>query len=139
MNSGVITSKIEYEPDLSISQSDNDVDNGMLFIKYLPKDKLLYNLWMNAKQAQYMYFCPELSPKLTMMTVRQDINYMIHNKRELDLTTYYGRLLFIDISGDYVDVFTYNLYNGNCKVESIINELKIEELGRSIVKYYTFF
>jgi len=121
------------------SESEVDNDSGMLFIKFLPKDKLLWSLWKHAKHAQYMYYCSDLAPELTLQRARKDVNYMIQDNRDIELTTYYGRLVFVDISGDYLDAFTYNLYNGRGTAERIITNLKIEELMRSIVKYYTFF
>lgn len=109
-----------------------------VYIKYLPKDKLLYELWKPARRSQYLYYCPKSVPQLTLEKAKRDINHMIENSRDLDITTYYGKLLFIDISGDYMDPFTYNLYNGRGTAEEIIKKIKIEEMNRSVLKFYTF-
>jgi len=110
-----------------------------IYIKYLPKDELLYNLWKNANPARYFNKCRNALPNLSINKAKRDINYMICNNRNIELTTYYGKTLYIDITGDYVDVFAYNLYNGKCQANKIINEIKICELKKTILKYYTFF
>jgi hypothetical protein len=135
-----LCSEIDSEPEMSLSQTDDEVDtSGLLYIKFLPKDKLLWYLWKNAKIAHYMYYCPKLAPVLTLNKVRRDINYMIENGRNIELNTYYGKLLFVNITGDYLDTFTYNIYNGCSAAEHISTDLKIEELSRCVLKYHTFF
>ena len=89
-------------------------------IKYIPKDKLLYQLWKYAKKANHFYHCNDKAPILTEQQARDDINYMIQDNRPLELTTYYGRLIFVNISSDYLDTFTYNMYNGDDMAERII-------------------
>lgn len=122
------------------SDSDNDsipeIPKKLLFIKWLPKDELLYELWLNANNAQYMYYCNHLAPTLTLKKATRDIKFMIEEKRELDMTTYYGRLIFSDISGDYLDAFTYDLYNGDGLAQKIVNRLKIKELKKIRLRYF---
>lgn len=118
----------------------NDIDKKYrIYIKYLPKDKLLYQLWKYAKPAYYMYYCKDTIPVLTLEKAKQDINYMIHNNRTINISTYYGKQIFIDITGDYLNTLEYNLYNGRNLAEYIIDNLKKEEMQRSVLKYYTFF
>jgi len=113
-------------------------DTSNIYIRHLPKDRLLWELWNNAKLAQYMILCPDMAPTLTPILARRDINFMIADKRNIDLTTYYGRLLFIDITGDHLDAFTYDMYNGRGKAKGITDKLKLEQLQRTICKFYTF-
>jgi hypothetical protein len=114
-----------------------DPRKNMIYIKYLPKDRLLYMLWENAKIAQYFFEYPTTTPPvLTICKARRDINYMIMNNRALDLTTYYGRLVFSDLSGDYYDYFTYELYNGSGSARYIVQQLKMDEMKKAILRYY---
>ena len=76
-----------------------------IYIGYLPKDRLLYELWLHARRSPNFYYCKELSPILTLEIAKKDINFMLADSRDIDLTTYYGRMLYIDITGDYVDTF----------------------------------
>jgi len=110
-----------------------------IYIKYLPKDLLLYELWKAARMSPNFYYCKELSPVLTPEDAKKDINHMIANNREIYLTTYYGRMLFIDITGDYVETFNYDLYNGRNSAKKIIDSLKEEELKKTMCNYYKFF
>jgi hypothetical protein len=122
---------------ISISSSESN-ENGMVFIKHLPKDKLLFDLWHSAKPVIYMSKCSSIAPILTLKQAREDINYMIQDNREVELTTYYGRLIFLDITGDYLSTYSYDIHNGKGVATAIIRNLKITELNRSILKYYTF-
>jgi hypothetical protein len=61
---------------------------------------------------------------------------MLANGRKLDITTYQGRLVFADISGDYLDPFNYDVYNGPGKARDIITEIKKEELMFMILQFY---
>lgn len=110
-----------------------------IYIKYLPKDKLLYRLWEAARFSPNLYYCQEHRPILTYDIAKNDINFMIHNKRPIDLTTYYGRLLYIDITDDYTDVFNYDLYNGKGTAKKIIDSIKEEEMNNTVCRYYLFF
>jgi hypothetical protein len=141
---GLDTHHLERENSnvVKYKMSDNktdSMDNNLIYIKLIPKDKLLLALWESAKNTQYMYFCPELVPCLTLAKARRDINYMIQEKRDLELTTYYGKLIFVDITGDYLDPYIYNLYNGKNTAERVVKELKKQELERTILRYFTFF
>jgi len=103
-----------------------------IYIKHLPKDKLLYNLWLKAKTAKYM----NKPINLTLDQVKTDINFMIKNHREIELTTYHGKSLFVNITHDHLDPFTYTQFNGDDIVQSIITNMKKQELKKSICKYY---
>ena len=73
-----------------------------IYIANLPKDKLLFELWQNAKDSYYFVFCKDKLPKLTLSQVKLDLEEMKKNL-SIHLTTYYGRMLYIDISGDFMD------------------------------------
>lgn len=111
----------------------------MIFIKHLPKDRLLFALWKEARIAPFFYYCPEKATDISLEIVTDDINNMINNSRDIDLTTYHSRLLYINITSDLVDVSDYNTYNGTGKAERVINELKKEELTKTIITYHKFF
>ncbi len=110
----------------------------LVYIKYLPKDKLLYELWLSAKPSRYFYLCKELLPTTDLSIIKNDINHMIVNGRRIDLTVYYGRRLYIDITDDTVDCSNYDMHNGYGVAEKIIERLKEDELRRSIVNYIKF-
>ena len=110
-----------------------------VYIKHIAKDVLLYELWRAARNSPNFYYCKDLQPTLTPEVTKSDINHMINNERKIDVTTYYGRMLYIDITDDYADVLTYESYNGQGSAEKIINKLKIQELQKSICRYFTFF
>ena len=110
-----------------------------IFIGLLPKDELLLALWKEARVAQYFYNCPEKLEELTLDVVRCDINNMIMNGRDIDLTTYHGKLLYINITSDTIDIADYNMYNGIGKAEKIINNLKKIELEKTALNYYKFY
>jgi hypothetical protein len=77
--------------------------------------------------------------KLTKEKAKKDLNYMIANNRELLLTTYYGKMLFVDISLDYFDPSAYDIYNGRGLAKKIIYELKSTALQHCIASYYKSF
>ncbi len=110
-----------------------------IYIKHLPKDVLLYELWKAARNSPNFYYCKDKRPTLDLETCTNDINHMINNKRTIDLTTYYGRLLYIDITNDYFEDSTYNAYNGDGSAQKIIDALKERELKHTICVYFKFF
>lgn len=110
-----------------------------IYIKYLPKDKLLFELWNAARSAPNFYYCKELSPILTLLDAKRDINHMIANNRDVELTNYYGRMLFINITKDYIETTNYDLYNGRHSAKKIIDALKAQELNGLLCTYYKFF
>ena len=113
---------------------------SIIYINHLPKDKLLFELWKNARTSPYFVFCEDKIPKLTLAQVKTDINEMLKNNRELNLTTYYGRMLYIDITGDFMDTIDYEAFNRlpEEKIIAIVNKLKFEELHNAICKFYIF-
>lgn len=110
-----------------------------IYIKHLPKDKLLYELWLAARKSPNFYYCPNAAPILDLETARTDINHMIVNERRLDLSTYYGRMLYVDLTDDTFDSDTYDLYNGRGKASKIVRELKKIELKKTVLCYYKFY
>ena len=112
------------------------MQRNTIYIKHVPRDKLLYRLWENAKKSNHFYYCEELAPELTEQQVRTDINYMMEHGNDIKVTTYYGRLLFIDISDDYIDPFPCDLYNGFGYTQHAVNMVKLEELRKIVINYH---
>jgi hypothetical protein len=115
-----------------------DLDE-VVCIKYLPRDLLLHELWLGAMMCQNLARCTQLAPNLTLAQVKKDIRFMGRDKRELSLTTYWGRSLFVKLSGNYLDTFTYDMMNGPGRGRAVIDRLKRQELGRMVVRFYTHF
>ncbi len=106
-----------------------------LNITGIPKDILLYNLWKHASDSRYMkYFNKKYN--LNIDKIRRDIRHMIKNKRNIYLTTYYGKSLYLDITNDYLDTEMYNKYN-ETPAEEIILLIKFNELKKFVLTYYT--
>ena len=112
--------------------------SNLIYIKYLPKDEIIYNLWIYAKYAKYADDCIEQMPTLYLNNVRQDLQMMEKNKRELELTLYYGKMLFVNIEGDYFSPSTYDLYNGYNLAKYIICQVKINEFRKCLLSALTF-
>lgn len=106
-----------------------------IYIKFIDKSDLLFELWKNAKTTHYFYDCPEMSYNIDIHKVKQDIQNMINNKK-IDVSVYHGKNLYVELSGDYLKSNLYNLLNGKSKAEQIVSELKIRELKKTILKYY---
>lgn len=104
----------------------------MKYIKHLPRDKLLYLLWKKARPSGELKFCRSQIPTLTKKIARRDAC------TSLDLTVYYGRLLFVDLSSDFVNTELYNLYNGRNLADKIIDKLAYKEMLKTILVYYKF-
>jgi hypothetical protein len=117
--------------------TDHDHEPDSIYIGHLPKDVLLYELWSHARTVSYAKLA-EYKPLLTQAGATRDINCMIRDQRKIDLTTYYSRLLYVDLTGDYLDPFLYDAYNGQGLAETVITNLKKNELERTILKYHTF-
>jgi hypothetical protein len=108
----------------------------MIDIRYLSLDKLLYDLWINARKAPFMQYGDfELDP---LPHIKYDINNLICNKNCVDLTTYYGRLLFIKIKDNILYNKTYDCYNNNIS-KKIVAKHKIKEMKKCILTYYKFY
>lgn len=110
-----------------------------IYIKHLPKDKLLFKLWEQAQIAEYFSQCMHRVPVLTQNKALRDVVHFVQNRDQLELTTYYGRLIYADLSKDFLDPSWYNYYNGRGKAQRIIRRLKLEELKKTILKYYVSF
>jgi len=110
----------------------------MAYIKYLPKDILLYELWLAARNSPYFYYCVDKLPTLTLEIARSDLNEMISTGRNFELTNYYGRMLYLDIRGDFCNVEKYEIYNGKNTALNIIKKLKEQQLRQIVLKFYTF-
>lgn len=102
-----------------------------IMIKYLPKDEVLYELWLCAKTSPKLKYCEDL-PVADLQTIRDDINYMIENNRSIKLTVYYGRMIYTDITPDEVDFSDYIAHNRNLTFIKKINTLKLHQLARMI-------
>jgi len=111
----------------------------LCYIKYLPKDKLLYNLWLKARTADILTSCLSSDlPLLTPQIAKDDVDDMIKNQRDISVTIYYGRSLFVNLTNDYFDTSGYNMYNGVHAAEYIVNLLKKEEIQKCVMKYHLF-
>jgi hypothetical protein len=108
----------------------------MIDIKYLPKDILLYELWKRARLSQYFYHCKEKAPRLNIERCRNDINHMFINNKNIEVTIYYGRLIYINLTDNEVDTFNYNVYNGSEAAEEVINEIKKNQMNKVQLNYY---
>ena len=115
-----------------MSDSEDEMPDEVLYIKYLPKHLLLFNLWKNAISAQSFSRCPDKLPDLSLTRAKRDIGYMLKDGTSIELTTYRGRTMYIDISGDYFDSFSYDMWNGTGSAKKIVDSLKISELMKSI-------
>jgi hypothetical protein len=101
-------------------------------IKYLDRAELLYMLWQHAWYLPFMpldqldqqYWC-------TLRICRVDIANMILNKK-LVITTYYGKRLNLDLSGDTLDLTAYVAQHG----EPPIADLQKKTLRSAIMAYY---
>ena len=109
-----------------------------IYIKNIPKELLLYELWLYAKTS--FYFKPRKGisiapPILTISLAKNALNYMIGNNDLLSVCTFYGKLLYVDITGDYLDPFNYNAHNGKFLAEEIILHLKKRLLKECLLKF----
>ena len=111
----------------------------LVYIGHLPKDLLLYNLWKSARCSPYFYHCKDKLPTLSLYEVREAIDFMLQDNRPIEITTFYGRFLYLDISNDLLDISIYDNFNGMGTAKNIIDKLKISELQRSILRYYIAF
>ncbi len=108
-----------------------------MYIKYLPKDALLYALWCKAKTAPILYHYKNYKPVLTIETVQADLNAMIKNNRPMQLSVYHGKYLYVDLTNETFDSVMYNSYNGWRQAEKIVSELKLQQLQKMILTYHT--
>ncbi len=111
--------------------------DDFIYIKYLEKPLLLYNLWKNAKISHYFYECPDIKFDINIEIVKKDINFMLEASNKINVSVYHGKNLYVDITDDYLKCDMYNILNGKFKAENIILELKTDEMKKSILRYYT--
>lgn len=108
----------------------------MIYIKHLPKHLLLYNLWENAKITRFMLSCKDMLETPTIEQIKIDLQFMYLNDKKIYISCYYGKYLFSDLSGDYLDETIYDLYSGNGTAKSIVDRLKLDEIKRSLLYFY---
>lgn len=113
--------------------------DNILYIKHLPKEKIIYHLWYNAITLSYLEKNRHKIPLLTNEIIIEDINNMYNDNKELLFTIYFGKPLYVELTGDYLNVRRYNKYNGKNKGQVIIKRLKKIELKNAILKYYKSF
>ena len=113
---------------------------AIIYINHLPKDVLLYELWKHARISPYFMHCKDKVPILTIDRARKDINEMLKTNRRINLTTYYGKLLFVDITDSMFDATDYEIYNrlDEKKIIRMIDKLKSDALRKLILKFYIF-
>lgn len=107
-----------------------------VYIGLIPKDQLLYELYQRAKPSNYFRHCKELLPKLEFSDVRRDLYWLIVNKSRIDFTVYYGKMLYIDITDNYVDTTDYNARNGCKLAEFVINLMKLITMRYTLLTYH---
>jgi len=111
-----------------------------VYIKYIPKDQLLYELWNAARWTKCFAVDPTIAkPRLTLKKVRRDINYMIVANRNIDLTTYYGKKICMNLTNNTCNVAYYNLHNGYGAATKVIDKLKIDQLQKTITRFFTYY
>jgi hypothetical protein len=110
-----------------------------LYIKFIDKSELLYELWKNAKPTHYFYECPEMGFIIDLDTVKNDIKNIMTSDGylgKISFSVYQGKNIYIELTNDYLKYDLYNLLNGQQKAEKIVTELKVKEIKKSILKYY---
>lgn len=105
-------------------------------IQYLPKDILLYHLWKHAKVIHYFENVKDIPKESITLTIDKAREEIAHMEPETYLTYFYGRTLFIDITGNDFYCGAYNRRNGKNLAQLIIRELKIAQLEKTALKYY---
>lgn len=108
----------------------------MIYIKNIPKDLLLYELWKHAKLSHYLLHCNNLAPLLTLKDARYAINNMIANNDLISVCTFYGRMIYVDITDDYLDSYNYDMHNGKNAAKKIVDKLKLDQLSQCVIRYY---
>lgn len=107
----------------------------MLYIKGIPKDLLLYELWNHAKTSPYMKYCPDAKPTLTPELANDALRNMISNNDKLLVCTFYGRLVYVDITDDVLDGSNYDMHNGKKLASLVVAKLKKKLLDTCLLKY----
>lgn len=122
-----------------IEVSDSEIENNeQIFIGNLAKQDVLYNLWLKAGDMPEMIYS-KIKPKLTLSRAAEDLSYKLINRSKLSFYNYYGRTLFVDITTDYMDPCEYDFYNNESgKAQNIIEKLKLEELKKTILKFWIY-
>lgn len=109
----------------------------MIYIRNIPKDLLLFELWQNARLSPILMFCKETEPVLTIELARYALNNMIANNDSLSVCTFYGKPLYIDITGDFMDPDIYDTYNGKNLTSKVVDKLKKNILDKCLIRHIT--
>lgn len=107
----------------------------MLFIRNIPKEVLLYELWLHARSSSYFRYCPDLKPVLTVELAKKALNELISNNSLLSVCTFYGKPLYVDITDDIFDPTDYNDNNGDSLGELVVTKLKKRILDECLLKH----
>jgi hypothetical protein len=102
----------------------------MLCIKYLDKPAVLHALWQHARYLPHI-FAMEEKPHATYAICKRDIQYM---GSVIKLTTYYGKRINVDLSGDLCDIRSYEAEHG--PVLAIIQQLQTEQVKQCVCVFY---
>jgi hypothetical protein len=110
------------------------MNSNLISIKHLSKDLLIHELWKNAKVSEFAKYTLVLEEPYKEV-IQLDVHHML-SYGKIELSLYYGKLLYIDITDDISDMTYYNLYNGYNLGQKVIAQLKLKELEKIILNYY---
>ncbi len=112
-----------------------DKTKERIYIKNLPLDELIYTLWLHAKTSSYLLECNEEDvPILTYKKIQKDLPHF-YKSIPFDLNIYYGRMMYVRIENEYMDISHYNIVN-RIDINKKIRELKKKEMKKLVLKYY---
>lgn len=106
----------------------------MLYIKNLPLDEMLYRLWDRAKYIPL--FAKSDKPIATLKDCQLCISQLLHDET-VNITTFFGKKLFLEFDTEYLDYEEYNYINANGAplAEAIVSNLKMNELSKAAALY----
>ena len=105
-----------------------------LYIKYLDRSIILFELWQQARYLPHIYSMKE-HPELTLEICKRDIKQMRANG-SMKLTTYYGKRLSINLSDDVFDPIGYEEEQGYQRATQIIHKLQKQQVTHCILRYF---
>lgn len=109
-------------------------DYDKIYVKYIPKHVILYELW---QKADYIY---ENKTELTLSQACEDIKYMTEMQDLDNITVYRNKNIHIDLTSDTIDLFMYCMHNdlNVSDVKKSINIIKEQYIRKAILTYVKF-